>query len=64
MELKLKPRYPSTRRYRVVLNCHESKMLVKIGAPEPYGEAGAEVDDEVLLVPSCGGSEEDYWREA
>ena len=39
-------------------------MLVKIGAPEPYGEAGAEVDDEVLLVPSCGGSEEDYWREA
>ena len=31
---------------------------LKVRAPEPYGEAGAEVVDEVLLVPSGGGSKD------
>ena len=32
------------------------KLMVR--APEQYGEAGEEVVDEVLLVPSGGGSED------
>ena len=31
---------------------------LKVRSPDPYGEAGAVVDDEVLLVTSGAGSED------